>query len=268
MFSSATLADFYLARPFSAIPVPRGIGDSLLRGIPEFVLFLGISWLLVHFGHRASLADLGLGWNAQALRDLGLYLLAGAAAVSLVVLPLVAAGFGSFRSSEQTVQGWGQIALLVFLLFLAALGEEIFLRGYAFQTLIQPLHLLGALVTVNGIFAALHLGNPSVNEFAVANTFLAGCVLAMLVVVCRSLWAPVGAHFGWNLATPLLGVNLSGMPLPITPYSVEWHTSSFWTGGGYGPEASVLCTGLLLALLFSLVLVYYRRQDAVPPESA
>ena len=134
------------------------------------------------------------------------------------------------------------------------------MRGYPFQTLIRPLHLLGALISVNAAFASLHLFNPGANEFSLSNTFLAGCVLGMLFILKRSLWAPIGAHFGWNFASPLLGVPLSGMDIPIVNFQVRWTGDSLWTGGEYGPEGSLPCTILLSLLLFVLIQLYYRQQ--------
>jgi hypothetical protein len=266
MFSTAALADFYLGPLLAPIPLPRGIGPSLLRAIPELIFFLAVTWALLRFGHKATLADLGLSLERRAMGETILFTLLGAAGLSVLVLPLVALGMGSFRA-EPRIQDPTIVALCVALLFLASFGEELFLRGYALQTLIQPLHLLGAVIATNGIFAALHLGNPSANEYSVANTFLAGCVLTMIVVVRRSLWAATGAHFGWNLATPLLGVNLSGMPFPISGYAVEWRTDPVWSGGEYGPEGSALCTGLLLILLFLLVWLYYRPKAGQQAEA-
>lgn len=267
MFSAVTLLDFFYAPATAFVPLPRDIGPSLLRAVPEVLLCLPLSWALLRFGHQSNLQDLGLHGGLAALKEWTLFTLAGAASVSLVVLPLIALGFGSFRQSEARIQDPATIALCILLLFLASCSEELVMRGYAFQSLIQPLHLLGALIATSSIFALLHIWNPWASEYSIANTFLAGCVLGMILVVRRSLWAAIGAHFGWNTMTPFLGVNLSGMPLQITGYSVEWRGDPALTGGGYGPEGSFVCTGLLLVLLFLLIWLYYRPKP-LPPAPA
>lgn len=261
MLSAAALSELLLIDKLPALPLPRSIGNTLLRSVPELFFFLLVTWVLVRLIYKGGLRDVGLAVTRRSLMDFLLYTALGALAVSTLVLPLVWMGMGAFRYSETRMSEPRLAILVLFLLLLAALGEEVAMRGYAFQTLIRPLHLLGALIFVNGIFAALHWVNPSASEYSIANTFLAGCVLGMLLVVRRNLWAPAGAHFGWNAATPLLGVNLSGMPIQISGLSVEWFADPLWTGGAYGPEGSLPCTVLLLSLLLVLTLLYYRAQE-------
>jgi membrane protease YdiL (CAAX protease family) len=259
MFSLATLANFYTIPLWASVSLPRGIGNSLVAAVPEFFVFLLVTVLLLRLLHQGSISEIGLSMELASVREFLMFSALGAVAVSLVVLPMVAVGLGSFRNSEPRIQDWSTILLCTGLLLLAAFAEEVLARGYAFQTLIQPLHLLGALIVTNGVFAALHLNNRNSNEFSVTNTFLAGCVFGMLLVVRRNLWAPAGAHFGWNIATPLLGVNLSGLPLQFTSYSIEWRGAAMWTGGGYGPEASLVCTIVLLALLLFLFRLHFQK---------
>ncbi len=264
MFSMATLANLML-EPFApSLALPRRVGMSLLAALPELLIFLGVTWILLRYLHRASLREIGFPPGRDAVRELALFGFGGAVAVSLTVLPLVALGGGAFRQSEPRIQSWATAALCVGLLALAAAAEEVLARGYGFQTLVQPLHWTGALLVSNGVFAALHMNNRNANEFSIANTFLAGCVLGMLLMVRQNLWAPIGAHFGWNLATPLLGVNLSGLPLQLTRYSIEWRWDPHWTGGGYGPEAGVPCTVLLSALLLFLLRLHFQRDNSNP----
>ncbi|MDX2267418.1 MAG: CPBP family intramembrane glutamic endopeptidase [Bryobacter sp.] len=265
MISAAVLAELTLLDALPTLPIPRETSAALLRAVPELLFFLLVTWLLLRLDQKAKFLDLGLHWNVEAVKDVLLFGALGALALGLLVLPLVWAGGGVLRFTEQRVQNWEMFTVCTALLFVGSMAEEILLRGYAFQTLVKPLHLLGALIFANGIFAGLHLANPGANEYSIANTFLAGCVLGLLVVVRRSLWPAVGAHFGWNLMTPLVGVKLSGMSLPLTGAVVEWKWDDLWTGGNYGPEAGVPCLVLLLGLLFWLVRLFYQQQETAPP---
>ena len=47
-------------------------------------------------------------------------------------------------------------------------------------------------------------------------------------------------HFGWNFTLPLFGVNVSGLRMKVTGYEMSWTAGSLWSGGEYGPEASIL----------------------------
>ncbi|MCX6609962.1 MAG: CPBP family intramembrane metalloprotease [Acidobacteria bacterium] len=135
------------------------------------------------------------------------------------------------------------------------------MRGYPFQTLVQPIHMLGAVLVTSAPFAALHWNNPGANEYTMVNTFLAGAALGMLMAWRRSLWAAAGAHFGWNFTTVLFGLNVSGMPVPVMPFTIRWKVDEIWTGGSYGPEGGLPCMMLLSALLLVLIRLYYHREE-------
>ena len=69
-----------------------------------------------------------------------------------------------------------------------------------------------------------------------------GILLGYAVWRTGALWLPIGLHFGWNVALPLLGSNLSGFTMGVTGYTLEWNVGVLWSGGGYGVEGSLLTT--------------------------
>jgi hypothetical protein len=74
------------------------------------------------------------------------------------------------------------------------------------------------------------------------------------------LWLPIGLHFGWNFTLPLFGATLSGLKMKVTGYEMSWTAGSLWSGGEYGPEASVLTSVMLVALFVYLRTAPIRRQ--------
>jgi hypothetical protein len=58
----------------------------------------------------------------------------------------------------------------------------------------------------------------------------------------------MGLHFGWNFTLPLFGVKVSGLRMKVTGYEMSWTAGSLWSGGVYGPEASVLTSVVLIGL--------------------
>lgn len=223
--TSAILLSLPLLPYAHKIPMPRRLGENMLLAIPESIMALIVSWMLVRFAHRTTLSELGLGWDRSAIRELLFATIAGALAIALVIAPPLLSGAGQWLPAEAKVRGPSGALILLGLLALAAFSEELILRGYPLQTLAHPLHLLGGLILTSGGFAALHWNNFGANEFTTTNTFLAGCVLGMIVAWRRSLWAATGAHFGWNLATILAGLNVSGIPIPVMPYKLSWSAS-------------------------------------------
>ena len=52
MFSMATLANLML-EPFApSLALPRRVGMSLLAALPELLIFLGVTWILLRYLHR------------------------------------------------------------------------------------------------------------------------------------------------------------------------------------------------------------------------
>lgn len=55
----------------------------------------------------------------------------------------------------------------------------------------------------------------------------------------RTLWVPVGFHFAWNTTMGVVfGLPVSGAQIPGL-LRAEASGSPLWTGGAFGPEASV-----------------------------
>ncbi len=264
MGTSAILLGLPLAELHWAVPMPRKLGANLLQAIPDLIMGLMVSWLLLRYAHRARLSDLGLPALRSSLGEVLASTLGGGLMVSLIIVPPLLFGFGEFSSAETKIRGPFGLTVLTVLMAIAAFSEELIMRGYVFQTLVQPMHLLGAVVLTSAPFAALHWTSPGANEYTITNTFLAGCVLGMLMAWRRSLWAAAGAHFGWNAATVLFGLNVSGLSIPVVPFTITWKLDPLWTGGDYGPEGGLLCTVLLSALLLILIRFYYDREEGKP----
>jgi hypothetical protein len=61
----------------------------------------------------------------------------------------------------------------------------------------------------------------------------------------------------------LAGVSLSGFKIGLTGYTLRWHVSDLWSGGAYGPEASVLTCGVIVGFLFFLKKAPLARSEPV-----
>ncbi len=243
------------------------------RAFAPLLLFIGIYialiaaiWALVpprgiEAAHWAALASavtatlLASGLAKRRLPALGIFtrrwpadLLAGAllAAVAVGGTHLLILATTSLRHrAGNGVSGW-EIGM-VFLP--AVVHEELLFRGFAFQALLGWNRAAAVLIT-SVVFALLHLGNESVSGLPVLNIFLAGVLLAMAVLRWRSLLVAIAAHFGWNvLSGPLLGHEVSGWVAEGTLLETVDRGPAWLTGGTFGIEASVLMTGVELALI-------------------
>ena len=87
------------------------------------------------------------------------------------------------------------------------------------------------------------------------NTGGFGVLFGYAYLRSRDLWLPIGLHYGWNLALPLFGVNVSGYALGSAGWHIEWDAGGMWSGGEYGPEGSVITAAVLVVLLVYLRMV-------------
>ena len=129
--------------------------------------------------------------------------------------------------------------------------EELLTRGYFMTALKTSRNKMVILLTSAIIFALLHLLNEGATVFSTFNTFLAGVVFAAMFIKSGKLWLSCGFHFAWNfLLGTVFGFIVSGNK-QLSVLVIEGGNNVFLSGGIYGPEGSVLVSGiLLLALLY------------------
>jgi hypothetical protein len=172
----------------------------------------------------------------------------GAGAACLVLLPPLALGAARLQPVPAQPGSLGAVAFLAFVLAMGATGEELLFRGYGLQVLINAVGPWAAVLPVGVLFALLHGGNPHATWFGIANTAGFGVLFGFAYCRTRDLWLPIGLHFGWNFALPLLGANLSGLTMSVTGRTLVWKAGEVWSGGAYGPEASLLTSVALVVL--------------------
>jgi membrane protease YdiL (CAAX protease family) len=225
----------------------------------------------VRIFEQGRLSDLGLGWNpgwsagfaGESSGSSGRELMTGAgvgigAAMLLLAGPL-AAGAASLAPSAAVDRPWISLPFVSVVLLFGAAGEEMLFHGYAFQLLARTLGPFATILPVGLLFGLAHMGNPNATFLGVLNTIGWGVLLGYAYVRTGALWLPIGMHFGWNLALALSGANLSGFTMGLTGYALRWRTGDLWSGGGYGPEGSLLTTVVVAALFFVVVRVTPER---------
>lgn len=208
-------------------------------------------FMITRYG-RGGLKDCGLQGGTGPGPGLlwGIGMGAGSAVVLLGGALVVGAA-----TLEARPEAAGSAADWIFLfagIFLGATGEELLFHGHGFQILVRALGLTAPLIFWSLLFSVAHLGNANASVLGLLNTALWGALFGYAWWRSESLYVPIGMHFGWNLTLPLFGVELSGFTIKTTGYVLTWYVDDLWSGGGYGPEASLLTT-FLVAGLFALV---------------
>jgi membrane protease YdiL (CAAX protease family) len=141
----------------------------------------------------------------------------------------------------------------------ASFGEEVTFRGGVFRVLEDTFGTLPALVVSAAAFGLVHAFNPGAN--AVSTTAIAleaGVLLGLAYAATRSLWFPIGLHFGWGFAEGgVFGAAISGHGYQGLLH-VPLAGPDLLTGGAFGPEASIEAVGISLVASLVLAVVAFR----------
>jgi membrane protease YdiL (CAAX protease family) len=149
---------------------------------------------------------------------------------------------------------------------IAAVGEELAIRGGVFRILEDSLGTALALILSAALFGLLHASNhgaTTVSTLAIA--LEAGVLLGAAYAVSRNLWLPIGLHFGWNFTEGgVFGAVVSGGSTGTRIVNMPLSGSELLTGGAFGPEASVIAVAVCLAAALVLIALTVRRGRWVP----
>jgi membrane protease YdiL (CAAX protease family) len=213
------------------------------------------------FGGR-PLIDVGLFWNRLSRHNVLWGIAGGAGAAMLVLLPAVLFGAAHFVQSPEAGANWRTLLFVPVLLLCGAAAEELLFHGFGFQVLLREIGTYATVLPVGILFGLLHNNNPNSSRIGLINTAGFGILFGIAFLRSHDLWLPMGLHFGWNFTLPLFGVNLSGITIKPTGVTLLWNVGSLWSGGDYGPEASILTSGVLLILLIYIWKIPVARQHA------
>ncbi|ADD43026.1 CPBP family intramembrane glutamic endopeptidase [Stackebrandtia nassauensis] len=200
----------------------------------------------------ANRAAAGIGWGT----------LIGAGLFALVIFNIAflegyhVNGRGSIESA---------VALFGFMAA-AAVTEELLWRGVLFRIVEQRIGTWIALTLTGLAFGLVHLVNPNANLWgAIAIAIEAGGMLTAAYVATRSLWLPIGLHFGWNFAASgIFSTEVSGNGTPQGLLDASTSGPVILTGGDFGPEGSLY--SVVFCVLATVVFLWLarRRGNLVP----
>ena len=245
------------------IPFARFLGGEMVADtIPLLVAAAIASALAMTIFESRGLGDLGLHWCEKASRsNLGIGLAMGSGGAILLVLPTLPLHLAHFERMANADVSVPAALFAPLLLFCGAAGEEILFRGFVLQYLMRGYGAWAGIFASGAIFGILHATNPGATTLSIANTAGFGILFGAALLRSHDLWLPLGIHFGWNVTLPFLGVALSGLTIKVTGYQLVWTAADLLSGGKYGPEGSVLTTGVLAILAVAVWKVPVRRGE-------
>jgi membrane protease YdiL (CAAX protease family) len=198
----------------------------------------------------------GLGPRAANPGLLVRYGLLGALAIAIPSLLLMA--MGQLRTVPAQPGSWWAATGLTFANLLpAAVGEELFLRGYVFAVLRESIGWRWTLIATSVVFGLLHVPNPGADAESVVLVMLAGFFLGSVLLATGSLYAAIAAHFAWNwMMAAGLHTPVSGIPVLAPDYRVVDAGPDWLTGGGWGPEGGL---GAAVSMFVVVIYIYARH---------
>ena len=232
---------------FSGVAGLLGMFAGSALGVFVAAVLTNIVTLRVYEGR--SLADIGFHWNAASARNLVWGLVGGMASALMVVAGPIAARAASLQPVSGNAASWSTFCFVTVILLFGAAGEEVLFRGYGFQVLLRSMGPWSTILPVGVVFGALHATNPHASMLGLVNTMGFGVLFGYAFLRSRDLWLPFGLHFGWNFTLPLFGTDVSGIRIGVTGYELQWRAGPLFSGGEYGPEASILTSGVLFLLV-------------------
>lgn len=250
------------------IAAAGGQAVNLLDDNPYATLVLGLvvaalsvlayRWVVARTENRPVTELQGQGAVPAALRGL----LIGVAAFGSVIVNLYWLG-------DYTVQGWGSVSGAVGqigFMAAAAVTEELMFRGVLFRLAERRLGTWISLVLTGLLFGAMHLTNEHATVWGgLAIAIEAGGMLGAAYIATRTLWVPIGLHFGWNFAAGgIFSTVVSGNGESTGLLDATMSGPALLTGGDFGPEGSpyAVAAGLMLTVVF--MWLAHRRGHLVP----
>ncbi|MDR7276887.1 CPBP family intramembrane glutamic endopeptidase [Catenuloplanes atrovinosus] len=191
----------------------------------------------------------------------------GFALVMLVIWQL--GGWGTMTRGT-----WEGLAAMAGIMACVAVCEELLFRGVLLRIVAERFGGWVALLVSAPLFGVMHLINAGADPVgAIAITVTGGLLLGAAYLATRSLWLPIGIHFGLNAVQhAVFGVTTDADVLPdYSLYNTTLSGPELLTGGGNGPESSLVL--ILLLSVPTVALIWYaaatgrmRRVTAPSPQ--
>lgn len=250
------------------IAAAGGQAVNLLDDNPYATLVLGLvvaalsvlvyRWVVARTENRPVTELQGQGAVPAALRGL----LIGVAAFGSVIVNLYWLG-------DYTVQGWGSVSGAVGqigFMAAAAVTEELMFRGVLFRLAERRLGTWISLVLTGLLFGAMHLTNEHATVWGgLAIAIEAGGMLGAAYIATRTLWVPIGLHFGWNFAEAgIFSTEVSGNGSNNGLLKSSTSGPELLTGGDFGPEASMYSVVFCVLVTIAFLLLARRRGRLMP----
>lgn len=256
LYAGTQIAMIMLPPRIAGVPAQ---GIAVATALAGCVVIFGVYRLLVRWTERRTAEELSMSKAVPQLLGGSLIGFALFAAVYAVLFAYGAVAFHGWNG----LQG---IAMAAASSLLAGVAEEAIFRGAVYRLFEEGFGTFVAIVFSGALFGLIHAANRGATlESTAAIALEAGILLAAAYLVTRSLWLPIGLHFGWNFTEGgIFGAAVSGGQSQGL-VNATLGGPQLLTGGTFGPEASVAAVGVCLVAAIVMLVIAARRGEWMPP---
>lgn len=248
------------AAPVALLTGRRSVGVAYI--LPFTLLFL---YLCQRYVHHEGLRELGLALSGKPGRLVAVGFLGSGIVATGIQGAQIGVGWMEVVSPHPQAMDLAAAGIVVaaVLKLGAGVGEELIFRGYILRRLsLGYRSRLPAVGLTTLAFTAAHLPQGR-HLLTLLNLFLLGLVLALAVLLTRSLWLAVGLHGGWNFWID----GVAFYPLtdfhPARVFELQYHLDDVGELAAFKLTASA---GLAVAAA-GLYLLLHRRERRISQEA-
>jgi uncharacterized protein len=196
------------------------------------MLFTGY-WLFARFYERRPITEFAFKPAATLASAL-----IGALLISLTIAALYL--LGNYQLAQY--RGFGLVVGVMGTLFVGVIVEEMLFRGIVFKQFEQYFGTTWALVIPSVLFGLAHMDNDGATFMTLLSGTSIGIFWSLIYAWSRNIWVVSANHAAWNIAIFLTGLPLSGQTewRSAAPFESSYQGSALLTGGGFGPEDSII----------------------------
>lgn len=224
----------------------------LLTQVVAFICMVLAIFIFLKKVDKKKFKDIGITSIKKDYKNFIFGLLFGMISISFIFFILLATNNISVANlSKPDFSIYTLIGLIIFIL--VGIKEELLCRGYCITALNQMKKPWLSVLLSSIIFSALHLLNPNVKALGLINIILVGILFGCMYVKTENLWMPIGYHITWNYFQGYVyGFHVSGLNSKGI-FNCIVLKDNILTGGGFGPEAGLLTT---IVIIIGLLIVW------------
>lgn len=250
--------------------IPTSFADIVRRTIDLGISISGLlvgTWAWRKYLCRRDMTSMGLSFYRPWVNELGIGVLVGVGLTTIIFAIEYLMGWIDVQAFVWQVKPSSEVLGSLYLAFvtaiMAAVIEEILLRGYLLQTLEVWIGLPAAMVISSAIFGLGHLLSATVggweNYVIPFTVTLGGLMFASAYLFSHSLWVAIGLHFAWNFCEYNVYTLTGTLPDRASILITEVTGPHFWIGlpnSTFGPEVGALG---VLAMMFCIGMFWWLR---------